>query len=348
MLALAGLPFDCRFVFFDPSSDCCAATFGHHIRASYDDREQLLQFAKSVDVVTYEFESVPIAAVNYIAEHSRVYPPPNALAVTQDRLTEKRLFRRLGIPTTEFFDIVTRADLLGAARALNYPFVLKSRFGGYDGKGQAVISASRQLDEIWPNIASRPTIAEKWVHFDREVSMVAVRSAEGDMKFYDLVENRHRNGVLQLSLNRPGDPSFDQACEYTQALMNTLDYCGVLALEFFQTGAELVANEYAPRVHNSGHWTIEGAVTSQFENHLRAILNLSLGTTSRRGYSAMINFVGRLPDLEEMMALPNSHYHQYGKLPKPGRKVAHLTLCSDQSDTVEPMAKSLITTLIEP
>lgn len=342
MLALAGIPLGYRFVFYDPSPDCCAAALGEHIQADYDDWQQLQTFAESVDLATFEFENVPLAAVNFVAEHCTLYPKTNALQATQDRWMEKQLFRRLGIPTPQFADIKSRADLTQAAERLGYPLVLKSRFGGYDGKGQIVIKSAQQLEQAWLELSGQPYIVEQWIRFSREVSIIAVRNLSGKMAFYDLAENIHCSGILQTTLNRPGDKLLQQAQGYVHRLMEELDYCGVLTLEFFQIGDELLANEFAPRVHNSGHWTIEGAAVSQFENHLRAILNLPLGQTTRLAYCAMINFVGVLPAMNELLTIPDSHYHQYGKQPKPGRKLGHLTIRSDQPETVENLAQRVV------
>lgn len=345
MLALAGIPLGYQFIFYDPAADCCAASLGKHIQAAYDDWQQLQHFAEAVDMVTYEFENVPLSAVNFVARLTPLYPKANALENTQDRWLEKQFFARLGIPTAQTVDIKSRADLSKAAEALDFPLILKSRLGGYDGKGQIMISSEAQLDQAWLEIAEQPFIAEQFIHYDREVSVIAARQSSGEIVFYDLAENSHRHGILQCSLNRPDDPFLPQAQAHIQRLMDALDYCGVLALEMFQVGDQLIANEYAPRVHNSGHWTIEGAAVSQFENHLRAILNLPLGATTHLAYCAMINFIGLLPDRIDLLQLPDSHYHDYGKQAKPGRKLGHLTLRADQPETVESLAQPVVTHL---
>ncbi len=328
MLALAGSPFDCRFVFYDPSPNCCAALLGEHIQAGYEDWSRLKKFAKSVDLVTYEFESVPLTTVLFIAEICTVYPKPNALEFTQDRWIEKQLFGRLNIPTAHFVDIKSRTDLTHASLRLGFPFILKRRSGGYDGKGQKLVTSETELEQTWLKIKGQPFIAEQRIDFSREVSLVAARSLSGECVYYDLAENHHNHGILQTTVNKPNDPMTKKAQTYTQRLMDELDYCGVLTLEFFQVGNELVANEYAPRVHNSGHWTIEGAAVNQFENHLRAILDLPLGKTSHLAYCAMVNFIGELPMMDTLLTIPDSHYHIYGKQPKKGRKLGHLTIRS--------------------
>lgn len=337
MLALAGIPLGYRFIFYDPTPDCCAATLGEHVEASYDDKEQLLAFARAVDVVTYEFENVPLEAAQYIAEHCDVHPKPEALKASQDRLREKTLFRRLSIPTPEFFDITSSKDLYEAAAKLGFPFVIKTRRGGYDGKGQYVAREVSELDGIWSDLAGRAAIAEEFMSFSREVSMVVARNGNGDVKYYDIAENTHREGILRLTLNRPDDPAAKQAQQYVHDLMRELDYRGVLALELFQIEDKLVANEFAPRVHNSGHWTIEGALTSQFENHIRAILNLPLGDTAHRMRCAMINFIGQLPDIDKILHVNDTHFHSYDKAPKPGRKIGHLTVRANDLDEVNAL-----------
>lgn len=326
MLAMAGQPLDCRFVFYEPSAECCAAPFGTHIRADYDDWQALRAFAEGVDVLTYEFENVPLASALFVQQFTRLYPQANALEATQDRLREKRLFRQLGIATPEFFAPDCLDDLHGVARELGFPFVIKTRHGGYDGKGQFVVRSAAELAPVWSQLGGRPAIAEQWVTYTREVSIIAARNRAGDLACYDLAENHHEDGILRLTLPRAGDPLYEQARAYVEKLVLQLDYCGVIALELFDVDGALLANEFAPRVHNSGHWTIEGAVTSQFENHLRAILDLPLGQTAQPGYCAMINLIGTLPDMKKVHDLPGGHFHQYDKQPKPGRKLGHITL----------------------
>jgi 5-(carboxyamino)imidazole ribonucleotide synthase len=345
MLALAGIPLGYSFVFFDPSPDACAASLGQHIKADYDDWSKLQLFAEAVDLVTFEFENVPLATVNFVNKHCTVLPKENALESTQDRLIEKILFRQLGLPGAAFFDITSLKNLERAAEYLGLPLVLKSRFGGYDGKGQYIVKSQEDIAQIWSEIDGRPYIAEEWVSYTREVSVIAARSRNGDCVFYDLVENVHHQGILQTSINRPFDPLSTKAQEYARKLMNEIDYCGVLTLELFQVGDELLVNEFAPRVHNTGHWTIEGAFVSQFENHLRAIVNLPLGETKHVAHCAMVNFVGTLPSSKELLTIPNSHFHQYGKQAKIGRKLGHITICSDQPEVVESYVHALLAQL---
>lgn len=329
MLALAGRPLGLDFAFLDPAADACAFPLGHVLTGAYDDPDQLDRLASFADVVTFEFENVPAEVTERLAGRVPVYPPASALAVAQDRLAEKTLFRELGIGTPDFVAIETRAQLHEAAEQLGYPFVLKTRREGYDGKGQRVLRAAEDLDAAWEALGDHALIAEAFVSFEREVSVVAVRSHDGETRVYPLAENRHDDGILAVSRSLPEDPLAGAAQQAAQALLDHLDYVGVLALELFDCGGELLANEFAPRVHNSGHWSIEGAVCSQFENHLRAVCGLPLGSTDARGYVAMLNLVGALPPMDTLLALPHVHVHLYGKAPRPGRKIGHLTVWAE-------------------
>ncbi len=341
MLALAGIPLGLRFVFFDPTEDCCAAALGQHIKADFDDWSQLKIFAESVDIVTFEFENIPLAAIEYVRNIRPVYPEINALQAKQDRLVEKQLFQRLGIATPMFVDIKSRHDLDEAPDILGLPFVIKSRYGGYDGKGQWLVKSADQTADVWAQIDGLPCIAEQWIDFSREVSMVAVQNRHADKVFYDLAENQHNRGILHTTINRPGDPMAGKAQAIISQLMDELNYCGVMALELFQINGQLMANEFAPRVHNTGHWTIEGAGTSQFENHLRAILNLPLGDTGHNGQWVMLNLVGDLPDLTKISSMANSHLHDYRKQARPGRKLGHLTVRADPREGPDRLALRL-------
>lgn len=345
MLALAGHPLALEFVFFDPAADACAAAVGRHIRADYSDANALHDFARQVDVVTTEFENVPAEALRAISGQVPVYPPADAIATAQDRLLEKQLFQRLGIATPDFAIIDSQKDMHNfAARG---PCVVKTRRLGYDGKGQARIKVLADVDRAWNALGGANLIGEGWVQFDREVSIIAVRGHNGEILFYPIAENQHRDGILAISYSRPGDAIQAKAEDYARRILETLNYVGVMGIEFFQRGGELLANEIAPRVHNTGHWTIEGAVTNQFENHLRAILGLPLGSTAARGYSTMINCIGQLPDPGTVLKIPGAHLHLYGKEPKPGRKVAHITYCSDNpADIGEAVRRLTAETII--
>lgn len=337
MLALAGYPLGLLPRFLDPSVDACAGQLAEHITGSYDDPDVLERFAEGLDVVTYEFENVPVEAVRLLSGRVPVYPPPGALEVAQDRLAEKRFFRDQGIPTPPFVPVSTREELGKALRTLGTPAVLKTRRFGYDGKGQSVIKSDEEAEAAWMSLGGRPLILEGFVPFDRELSILAVRGLDGGLASYPLVENHHSEGILRLSIAPAPQVSKEMqagAEAYARRVMEALYYVGVLAVELFQVGGELLANEMAPRVHNSGHWTIEGAETSQFENHLRAILGLPLGSTAPRGFSAMLNIIGDMPDTAEVLRLPGTHLHLYGKAPRPGRKIGHITLRTDDPDAL--------------
>lgn len=345
MLALAGIPLGYRFVFYDPAEDCCAASLGTHIQAGFDDKKKLKAFALSVDIVTYEFENVPLSSALLVEQYCKVYPEPSALEVSQDRWHEKQLFRKLGIPTAEFYDLKTYTDLCDAAGQLGYPFIVKNRCGGYDGKGQYLIRQESDLPDCWARLTSQPAIAERCLKFSREVSIIAARNRSGDTVYYDLAQNHHEDGILRVTRNCPDDPVQCQAKEYAEKLLQALNYVGVIALELFQLDDKLLANEFAPRVHNSGHWTIEGASTSQFENHIRAILDLPLGKTTNLGHYAMMNFIGKMPDIDTALAIPAGHFHQYGKKPRPGRKLGHLTLRSSSPSTLQNLVEEQLLNL---
>ncbi|EZQ18097.1 5-(carboxyamino)imidazole ribonucleotide synthase [Halopseudomonas bauzanensis] len=330
MLALAGTPLGQQFAFLDPASDACAAALGEHLCAAYDDREQLRQLAEDADVVTFEFESVPAETVAFLEQHVPVFPNAESLRIARDRWFEKSMFRELGIPTPEFADIQCQADLNNAVQNIGLPAVLKTRTLGYDGKGQKLLRQPEDVIDAFAELGSVPCILEGFVPFTGEVSLVAVRSRDGDTRCYPLVHNTHEQGILRLSVASTEHPLQAQAENYAGRVLDKLNYVGVLAFEFFEVDGGLKANEIAPRVHNSGHWTIEGAECSQFENHLRAIAGLPLGSTAKVGESAMLNFIGEVPAVAKVTAIPDCHLHHYGKEFKPGRKVGHATLrCTD-------------------
>jgi 5-(carboxyamino)imidazole ribonucleotide synthase len=342
MLGLAGIPMGLRFIVFDPAPDVCGAAIGRHIQAQYDDWDALRAFAEAVDVVTYEFENVPVAAVAHVEKYCRASPDKVALHATQDRLRENRLFQSLDIATPTFLSVDSASELQVAAETLGYPLVLKSRSGGYDGKGQVVIRDQSETDERWSETQQRDLIAEEFVPFDREVSIIGARGKDGDMVFYDIAENTHTDGILRISRNCPDDPIRSQAEELLARLFDKLGYVGVLALECFQVEGRLLANEYAPRVHNTGHWTIDGAITSQFENHLRAILDMPLGDPASTGLCVMVNCIGDLPEVESCLAVPDAHFHSYDKAPRPGRKVGHVTVRATNSRDLEERERRLL------
>ncbi|MDV7213142.1 5-(carboxyamino)imidazole ribonucleotide synthase [Azotobacter beijerinckii] len=332
MLALAGTPLGMNFAFLDPAPDACAAALGEHIRADYGDQDHLRQLADEVDLVTFEFESVPAETVAFLSQFVPVYPSAESLRIARDRWFEKSLFRSLGIPTPEFANIHAQADLDAAAAEIGLPAVLKTRTLGYDGKGQKVLRKPGDVAGAFAELGSVPCILEGFVPFTGEVSLVAVRGRDGETRFYPLVHNTHEAGILRLSVASSEHPLQALAEDYVGRVLEKLDYVGVLAFEFFEVDGGLKANEIAPRVHNSGHWTIEGAECSQFENHLRAVAGLPLGSTAKVGESAMLNFIGAVPPVDKVVAVADCHLHHYGKAFKAGRKVGHATLrCQDRA-----------------
>ena len=335
MLALAGTPLDMNFVFLDPAADACAAALGEHLLAGYDDPDALRRMAESVDLVTFEFENVPAKTVAFLSKYVPVYPAAESLRIARDRWFEKSMFKELGIPTPEFADIQSQADLDAAAAAIGLPAVLKTRTLGYDGKGQKVLRQPADVAGAFAELGSVPCILEGFVSFTGEVSLVAVRGRDGETRFYPLSHNTHVGGVLNLSIAGTNHPLQALAEDYVTRVLEKLDYVGVLAFEFFEVDGGLKANEIAPRVHNSGHWTIEGAECSQFENHLRAVAGLPLGSTAKVGESAMLNFLGSVPPTAEVLRVADCHLHHYGKAFKPGRKVGHATLRCQDAATLE-------------
>lgn len=341
MLALAGYPLGLGFVVLEPTADACAAPLAGHIQAAYDDPQALAQLAGETDLVTYEFESVPAATVEQLGKTLPVYPPANALATARDRNQEKNLFRELGIETAPFAEVHNLQTLELAVEQTGLPAILKTRTLGYDGKGQQLLRPGDDLRAAWEAIGQVPAILEGFVEFEREVSIIAVRSVSGELAFYPLAENVHDQGILHLSTCLPDDSHQLLAEDYARRVLEHLDYIGVLAIEFFQVGAHLLANEMAPRVHNSGHWTIEGAQTSQFENHLRAILDLPLGSTTPTGHAAMVNLIGELPDTTAILRLKNTHLHLYGKASRGGRKLGHVTICDASAQMLQERLSQL-------
>jgi len=340
MLALAGAPLGLRFLVLDNTADACAAQFAPQLLADYRDQAALADFARRVDVATFDFENVPAESAQWLAERIRVFPSPRALGIAQDRLAEKSMFRDLGIGVPQFADVPTRAALDEAIARVGMPCILKTRRLGYDGKGQFRLRDEGDADAAWAALGQQAAtvglILEAFVPFQREVSVVAVRGRDGEFRTWPLTENWHEAGILSASLApaRADAALAAQAIEHARRVANALDYVGVFALELFVRDGELLANERAPRVHNSGHWTIEGAETSQFENHLRAVLGLPLGSTAMVGHACMLNWIGSLPDANAVLADANGHWHDYGKSPREGRKVGHATLRADSAEAL--------------
>lgn len=343
MLALAGIPLGLRFLFLDRSADAPAGQIAPVVVSEFEDQAKLTYLARQVDLITFDWENVSVEALAAVEPTCPVRPPTTALAVSQDRVLEKELFRKLAIPTPEFSPVESRSELKSAASRIGIPGVLKTRRLGYDGKGQFFVRAARDLDPAWEELGGRPLLYEAFVDFSREVSLIAVRSTKGEVVFYPLAANTHRDGILRYSVAPYRQRSLErQAQRHLRRLLQHFHYSGVLTVEFFAIGEKLLANEMAPRVHNSGHWTIEGAVTSQFENHLRAIIGWPLGSTAALGHAAMINFIGSLPSRRRWLSERNLFFHDYGKEPRPGRKVGHCTVLEPSAARRDARLKRLL------
>jgi len=352
MLALAGIPLDIRFRFLDHARDACARDVGEMVVGEFDDRDALRRLSAGCDVVTYEFENVPAKSVRVIDEaagRGLCLPGSRSLEVTQDRLSEKRLFEECGAAVVAHEAVDSREEMRAAAARIGLPAVLKTRRLGYDGKGQVLIRDDRELDQAWNRLESAAgrggLILERFIAFRREVSMIAARFADGSSAFFPLTENVHRDGILHTSRVRPQDrgSAVERSAEAAvQRVMEALGHVGVLTVEFFETDEGLLANEFAPRVHNSGHWTIEGAEVSQFEMHLRAI-GAAPGSSAARaparisaiGHAAMVNLVGRVPDVKELLEVRGARVHLYGKEPRAGRKLGHVTIRAESERELE-------------
>jgi 5-(carboxyamino)imidazole ribonucleotide synthase len=344
MLALAGYPLDFHFRFLDPSPQAPVGRVASRVTAEYTDFEALEKFAHGLALVTYEFENVPVEALRFLQKLVPVYPSAQALETAQDRRSEKLLFQKLGIPTTKFAVINSAGELHQTVKKIGLPAILKTCRLGYDGKGQWVLRTGEDIERVKNEIPSAPLILEEFVKFSRELSILAVRARNGETAFYRLVENHHRDGILRLSLApapRLTEALQREAEAAARRVLESLDYVGVLAIELFECNGRLLANEMAPRVHNSGHWTIEGAVTSQFENHLRAVSGLPLGDTGTLGFSAMLNLIGELPDSNELLSVPGAHLHLYGKSLRSGRKVGHVTVRADSNEQLQQRLRQL-------
>ena len=340
MLALSGAPLGLRFLVMDTSADACAGQCAPMVVGDYRDQDALAEFASRIDIATFDFENVPADSARWLAERVPVFPSPRALATAQDRLVEKTLFRELGIPVPDFVPVATREELEAAVARIGTPCILKTRRLGYDGKGQfrikrGTVGDGAGVDDAWNALGAQAAtvglILEAFVPFERELSVVAVRGRDGGFRTWPLTENWHVDGVLSASLApAPADGGLvRQAVDHARRLAEALDYVGVFALELFLRDGVLLANELAPRVHNSGHWTIEGSETSQFQNHLRAVAGLPLGDTRMLGHACMLNWIGEMPDAAPVLREAGGHWHDYGKAPREGRKVGHATLRAD-------------------
>ena len=349
MMAQAALPLNLDCTFFEASTDCPSAVLGQVF--SSQDPQGLEQFIASADVFSLEFENTPLADVDLLMQSKAIHPPRQALAIAQNRLSEKTLFNALAIPVAPFRAVDSLETLKQAVTELGLPIVLKTATGGYDGKGQFVLREAEQIDQAWQELGpAKSLIAESFVKFSREVSIIAVRGQNGDVKTWPLAENHHHHGILSHSII-PAPNSAELlpvAQDYITRLLNHLNYVGVLTLELFVTEQGLYANEMAPRVHNSGHWSIEGAVCSQFENHVRAVAGLPLGSTEVVRPSVMVNIIGQHPKTEDVLALNGAHLHLYNKTERAGRKLGHITLMPVNSDELSNLCRQLAKILPEP
>jgi 5-(carboxyamino)imidazole ribonucleotide synthase len=334
MLAQAALPLGVRCTVLDPIVPCSAAAIAEQIVAPYTDPAALRALSEQSDCITFEFENIDTASIQKHSNDTPLHPPISAIAITQDRAQEKSLFKKLAIPTPTFKLIDGSASdaelqLRLALEELGAPLVVKTCRFGYDGKGQERITTPDEIPTAVIRLGPVPWIAEQFVKFQRELSVIAVRSAAGELRTYPLIENQHRAGILRVS--RAPAPNLSpylqaRADEIASLIATELHYVGCLAVELFESEGALIGNEIAPRVHNSGHWTIEGAVTSQFENHIRAVCGLPLGSTAVRGHAGMVNVIGVEPEQSELLAIQGAHLHRYEKAPRPGRKIGHVTV----------------------
>jgi 5-(carboxyamino)imidazole ribonucleotide synthase len=349
MLALAGYPLGLDFLFLDPAGDAPAGRVAPVLHGPFTEPKLLARLARECEVLTFDWENISVEALRTHAapaHGARICPPIAALAAAQDRVAEKRLFERLRIPTTRWRAVASRSQLERALREVGVPGVLKTRRLGYDGKGQVRVRTGADAHRGWEELGNVPLIYEEWVSFECEVSIIGARSASGATAIYPLNGNVHAHGILRLTRAPYGPPRWQRmAADHLRRCLAHFRYVGVLTIEFFVREGRLIANEMAPRVHNSGHWTIEGCETSQFENHLRAILDLPLGATRPRGFSAMLNLIGELPPREGLLAQEGLHLHDYGKQPRPGRKVGHCTIVEPTAARRDRRARRLLAEL---
>ncbi len=344
MLALAGAPLDLRLRVLDPSPDAAAGRVAEHVCAPYHDEAALERLVQGAALATFEFEHVPMATAEWLAARLPLYPGLESLRTCGDRLLEKEFVRRMGGETAPFAAVHSGASLLRAIRSIGTPAILKTRVQGYDGRGQRSVDTPEQAFAAWNELGRVPCVLERRIAFTRELALIAVRSRTGETRFYPLVETRHRAGILTSAFAPAPDTTRElrlQAESLATRLLEGLGHVGVLAIECFECEGRLLVNELAPRVHNSGHWTLEGAATSQFENHLRAILGLPLGRTEAREPTALVNLIGRLPDTREVLSWPDTHLHLYAKHPRAGRKLGHVTLRAAHHETLHHRVEAI-------
>lgn len=350
MLAQSALQLGHQCVFLEDAPNSPASLYGKVYHSS-----QLEQFIADSDIFSLEFENTPVAIASHLAnQKAGIYPPPNALHIAQDRLKEKALFNELDVPTVPYRAVNSPDELVLACDELGLPLVLKTSRGGYDGKGQFVLRTADDINTAWDELGRAttheempaPLIAEGFINFEREVSLIAVRGRDGEIVYYPLVENTHHQGILAKTVApAPNVAHLTQDAQHNiKKILEKLDYVGVLTLELFVTETGLIANEIAPRVHNSGHWSIEGANTSQFENHVRAVLGLPLGDTGIIKPSVMLNVIGKYPNINELLTIKGVHFHHYHKDERAGRKIGHVTVMNDELDKTIEQVESLLLT----
>lgn len=326
MLALAAARLGVRTRLYDPDSNACGAQVADLVSAPFDDLSSLHRFCDGLAAATVEFENVPANAVAAVSACIPTFPPKPSIEAAQDRVAERELLMSAGFAVPRFIPVASGSEISAAATEIRLPAILKTRRLGYDGKGQTWLRTQADV-ALAEKSEFAPSIVDEVVSFQREVSLIAVRGRSGEIRHYAPTENEHRAGILVRSV-APAvglDPKVLAAARASmEDLMHRLDYVGVLAVEFFDVGGRLLANEMAPRVHNSGHWTMDGAVTCQFENHVRAVLGLPLGSTDLCGAALMLNLIGSTPPLDCMLEMPAARVHLYGKAPRAGRKLGHV------------------------
>jgi 5-(carboxyamino)imidazole ribonucleotide synthase len=307
-----------------------------HFIGSFHNEADREAFCTQVDLLTYETENIPLEIVEACRHNKLIKPSSDILRIAQDRLFEKEEFQNLAIPTTEFYPVSSLEEFAQALIKTGYPAILKTRRFGYDGKGQFIVRQPSEMAQAFESLKNSELILEAFVAFDKEVSLIAVRNST-ETRFYRLVENIHQSGILRYSKITSDKADLqNQAERYAEHILKKYDYQGVLTIEFFVKENQLIANEMAPRVHNSGHWTFEGSYTSQFENHIRAILDLPLGSCeASHPYVAMFNFIGTLPEKAQLLKLENVSFHDYAKIPKTDRKLGHITLVENDKKQFE-------------
>jgi 5-(carboxyamino)imidazole ribonucleotide synthase len=343
MLALAGYPLGLDFLFLDPTKGSPAGQVAPQIVGEFTSAKLLRELARDTEVLTFDWENISVEALDRLPGSTLICPPVKALAAAQDRVKEKQLFEKLRIPTTRWRNVESQKQLEKAVGEIGLPGVLKTRRLGYDGKGQRVLRKPEDVAGAWKDLGEVPLLYEELIPFDYEVSIIGARSRTGEIAIYPLNGNVHGGGILRLTRAPYGPPALQRlAARYLRKALMHFGYTGILTIEFFVRRGKLIANEMAPRVHNSGHWTIEGAETSQFENHLRAILGLPLGSTAARGHCAMLNLIGEMPERTGLLAQSGLHVHDYGKSARPGRKLGHLTLVERTAAVRDRRARQLL------